>query len=77
MYDEALHAKLACDKLNGFNFQNRYLVVLFHQLEKMQMARLRDKMREKEAADEAAAEAEAENNGKGVPDGAVDNTAQQ
>jgi pre-mRNA branch site protein p14 len=28
-------AKQACDKLNGFNFMNRYLVVLYHQPEKM------------------------------------------
>ncbi|UZP32828.1 hypothetical protein NXS19_000644 [Fusarium pseudograminearum] len=28
-------AKQACDKLNGFNFQNRYLVVLYHQPDKM------------------------------------------
>ena len=26
-----MDAKGACDKLNGFNFQNRYLVVLYHQ----------------------------------------------
>lgn len=30
-----MDAKQACDKLNGFNFQNRYLVVLYHQPEKM------------------------------------------
>ena len=30
-----MDAKGACDKLNGFNFQNRYLVVLYHQPEKM------------------------------------------
>ena len=35
MYDEVADAKQACDKLNGFNFMNRYLVVLYHQLEKM------------------------------------------
>ena len=29
-----MDAKQACDKLNGFNFQNRYLVVLYHQPEK-------------------------------------------
>ena len=27
-----MDAKAACDKLNGFNFQNRYLVVLYHQV---------------------------------------------
>lgn len=30
-----MDSKQACDKLNGFNFQNRYLVVLYHQPEKM------------------------------------------
>ncbi|KAI0164968.1 hypothetical protein GGR57DRAFT_497838 [Xylariaceae sp. FL1272] len=30
----AIDAKNALDKLNGFNFQNRYLVVLWHQPEK-------------------------------------------
>ncbi|KAL5346782.1 hypothetical protein ACLOAV_007923 [Pseudogymnoascus australis] len=30
-----MDAKQACDKLNGFNFQSRYLVVLYHQPEKM------------------------------------------
>ncbi|KAF2213666.1 hypothetical protein CERZMDRAFT_111295 [Cercospora zeae-maydis SCOH1-5] len=35
VYEDVLDAKSACDKLNGFNFQNRYLVVLYHQPEKM------------------------------------------
>ncbi|KAF2773761.1 RNA-binding domain-containing protein [Teratosphaeria nubilosa] len=35
VYDDVMDAKSACDKLNGFNFQNRYLVVLYHQPEKM------------------------------------------
>lgn len=26
MYEDVMDAKQACDKLNGFNFQNRYLV---------------------------------------------------
>jgi hypothetical protein len=26
VYEDAMDAKTACDKLNGFNFQNRYLV---------------------------------------------------
>lgn len=26
VYDDVMDAKSACDKLNGFNFQNRYLV---------------------------------------------------
>ncbi|KXG51015.1 Nucleotide-binding, alpha-beta plait [Penicillium griseofulvum] len=35
VYEDVHDAKQACDKLNGFNFQNRYLVVLYHQPEKM------------------------------------------
>ncbi|KAF4123956.1 pre-mRNA branch site protein p14, partial [Geosmithia morbida] len=35
VYEDVVDAKQACDKLNGFNFQNRYLVVLYHQPEKM------------------------------------------
>ncbi|EZF35010.1 hypothetical protein H101_01459 [Trichophyton interdigitale H6] len=35
VYEDVTDAKQACDKLNGFNFQNRYLVVLYHQPEKM------------------------------------------
>jgi len=35
VFEDVMDAKLACDKLNGFNFQNRYLVVLYHQPEKM------------------------------------------
>ncbi|EMC95782.1 hypothetical protein BAUCODRAFT_71560, partial [Baudoinia panamericana UAMH 10762] len=38
VYDDVMDAKAACDKLNGFNFQNRYLVVLYHQPEKMAKA---------------------------------------
>jgi RNA recognition motif-containing protein len=34
VYEDVMDAKGACDKLNGFNFQNRYLVVLYHQPEK-------------------------------------------
>jgi len=34
VYEEMMDAKQACDKLNGFNFQNRYIVVLYHQPEK-------------------------------------------
>jgi RNA recognition motif-containing protein len=26
VYEDVMDAKSACDKLNGFNFQNRYLV---------------------------------------------------
>ena len=35
VYEDVTDAKQACDKLNGFNFQNRYLVVLYHQPEKV------------------------------------------
>jgi pre-mRNA branch site protein p14 len=35
VYEDVMDAKMACDKLNGFNFQNRYLVVLYHQPDKM------------------------------------------
>jgi len=35
VFEDVLDSKMACDKLNGFNFQNRYLVVLYHQPEKM------------------------------------------
>lgn len=30
-----MDAKAACDKLNGFNFQSRYLVCLYHSSDKM------------------------------------------
>ncbi|QIW99612.1 hypothetical protein AMS68_005130 [Peltaster fructicola] len=35
VYEDVMDAKSACDALNGFNFQNRYLVVLYHQPDKM------------------------------------------
>ncbi|PSK56892.1 splicing factor 3B subunit 6-like protein [Elsinoe australis] len=35
VFEDIMDAKQACDKLNGFNFQSRYLVVLYHQPEKM------------------------------------------
>ncbi|KAI9892978.1 MAG: hypothetical protein M1814_000862 [Vezdaea aestivalis] len=38
VYEDVMDAKQACDKLNGFNFQNRYLVVLYHQPDKMAKA---------------------------------------
>ncbi|KAK3652145.1 hypothetical protein LTR56_005276 [Elasticomyces elasticus] len=38
VYEDVMDAKGACDKLNGYNFQNRYLVVLYHQPEKMAKA---------------------------------------
>lgn len=37
VYEDVADAKQACDKLNGFNFMNRYLVVLYHQPEKMKV----------------------------------------
>ncbi|KAK5168825.1 uncharacterized protein LTR77_006134 [Saxophila tyrrhenica] len=42
VYEDVMDAKGACDKLNGFNFQNRYLVVLYHQPEKMSKAGAQD-----------------------------------
>ncbi|KKA29383.1 hypothetical protein TD95_004034, partial [Thielaviopsis punctulata] len=39
VYEDVMDAKQACDKLNGFNFQNRYLVVLYHQPDKMVRSR--------------------------------------
>nr|OQO20642.1 hypothetical protein B0A51_13512 [Rachicladosporium sp. CCFEE 5018] len=38
VFEDVMDAKAACDKLNGFNFQSRYLVVLYHQPEKMAKA---------------------------------------
>ncbi|GAM86557.1 hypothetical protein ANO11243_045710 [Dothideomycetidae sp. 11243] len=35
VYEDIYDAKSACDKLNGYNFQSRYLVVLYHQPDKM------------------------------------------
>jgi pre-mRNA branch site protein p14 len=37
-----MDAKSACDKLNGFNFQNRYLVVLYHQPDKLKAQQAAD-----------------------------------
>lgn len=37
VYEDVVDAKQACDKLNGFNFMNRYLVCLYHQPEKMKI----------------------------------------
>ncbi|KAK9455818.1 hypothetical protein V1511DRAFT_316512 [Dipodascopsis uninucleata] len=41
VYDEIQDAKMACDKLSGYNFQNRYLVVLYHQPEKVMATPMR------------------------------------
>jgi len=30
VYEDVMDAKQACDKLNGFNFQNRYLVGMYY-----------------------------------------------
>ena len=35
MYENVSDAKAAHDSLSGFNFQSRYLVVLFHSVSKM------------------------------------------
>ncbi|KAG4304198.1 hypothetical protein PORY_002379 [Pneumocystis oryctolagi] len=35
VYIDYNDAKTACEKLNGFNFSDRYLTVLYHQPEKM------------------------------------------
>jgi len=32
VYEDVMDAKQACDKLNGYNFQNRYLVGAFESL---------------------------------------------
>jgi pre-mRNA branch site protein p14 len=42
VYEDLMDAKSACDKLNGFNFQQRYLVVLYHQPDKMRARESRD-----------------------------------
>ena len=34
VFEDVMDAKAACDKLNGYNFQSRYLVVLYHQPDK-------------------------------------------
>lgn len=46
-----MDAKQACDKLNGYNFQGRYLVVLYHQPDKM--AKSKDDLEERKANLEA------------------------
>nr|POE54298.1 splicing factor 3b subunit 6-like protein [Quercus suber] len=40
VYEDVMDAKAACDKLNGFNFQKRYLVVLYHQQSKANKSQL-------------------------------------
>lgn len=42
VYEDVVDAKQACDKLNGFNFMNRYLVVLYHQPEKMKVESVKE-----------------------------------
>ncbi|KAF1810731.1 pre-mRNA branch site protein p14 [Eremomyces bilateralis CBS 781.70] len=51
VYEDVMDAKGACEKLNGFNFQNRYLVVLYHQPEKM--ARSKEDLEDRKAKLEA------------------------
>ena len=48
VYDDVVDAKQACDKLNGFNFMNRYLVVLYHQPEKMAKAVTKEDIAERQ-----------------------------
>ena len=48
MFEDVMDAKQACDKLNGFNFQSRYLVVLYHQPEKMAKSQVDLKEREEQ-----------------------------
>jgi pre-mRNA branch site protein p14 len=38
VYESAVDAKQALDKLQGFNFQERYLVCLVHQVDKTLLA---------------------------------------
>jgi len=39
VYEDVMDAKQACDKLNGFNFQNRYLVGTLHHISDISSAR--------------------------------------
>ena len=48
VYEDVMDAKQACDKLNGYNFQSRYLVVLYHQPEKMAKSNMDLKEREQQ-----------------------------
>lgn len=36
VYEDVMDAKQACDKLNGFNFQNRYLVGTYRVLRSLE-----------------------------------------
>lgn len=38
VYEEVQDAVVAHEKLSGYNFQNRYLVILYHSIERMKMA---------------------------------------
>ncbi|RAL66200.1 hypothetical protein DID88_005872 [Monilinia fructigena] len=53
VYEDVTDSKTACDKLNGFNFQNRYLVVLYHQPEKMEKMRANSNQSDSYAARKA------------------------
>ncbi|TGO56305.1 hypothetical protein BOTNAR_0226g00110 [Botryotinia narcissicola] len=56
VYEDVTDSKTACDKLNGFNFQNRYLVVLYHQPEKMEKMRANSNQSDSYAARKASLE---------------------
>lgn len=36
MYEDIFDAKNACERLSGFNVADRYLIVLYHQQDRMQ-----------------------------------------
>ncbi|KAF2005854.1 RNA-binding domain-containing protein [Amniculicola lignicola CBS 123094] len=40
VFENVMDAKAACDKLNGYNFQGRYLVVLYHQPDRAEKAQM-------------------------------------
>ncbi|ODQ65718.1 putative pre-mRNA branch site protein p14 [Nadsonia fulvescens var. elongata DSM 6958] len=42
VYHELQDAKMACEKLSGFNFKNRYLVTMFHSSDKMNALKMQD-----------------------------------
>ncbi|BFZ64951.1 hypothetical protein YB2330_006112 [Saitoella coloradoensis] len=48
VYEDVMDAKTACEKLSGFNFADRYLVVMYHQPEKIKATDLSKKEAELE-----------------------------
>jgi len=56
VFEEVADSKTACERLNGFNFQNRYLVVLYHQPEKMEKMRANSNQSDSYAARKASLE---------------------